>query len=93
MNVTLRHCALLAAFIIPFAGLALIDSVLLADQPAATEGIMAVDTHTPPNVESACSGTCTTASPTSSDSVSHSGSSALHTATNASTAGEVIYGD
>jgi len=43
MNATLRHWALLAAFAIPFAfaGLALIDAVLLADEPPTVEGIMA----------------------------------------------------
>jgi len=92
MNATLRHWVLLAAFTIPFAfaGLALIDAVLLADEPPTVEGIMAADPDTSFNAWSLCSGLCMTAAPAAPDSGPPAGSSALRTATTTRT---VFYGD
>jgi len=92
MNATLRHWALLAAFTIPFAfaGLALIDAVLLADEPPTAEGIMAANMDTSANVRGLCNGICMMVSPAMPDSGSPTRSSALRTTT---TAGAVLHGD
>ena len=92
MSTILRVCAAIAVFavLLGLAVLARINSIVIPQEPPATDGILVGDTDTPANIKSPCSSTCLIASSTSRESGSPTGSNVLCTA---ATADVAVYGD
>jgi hypothetical protein len=90
MSTILRVCAAIAVLAVLLAVRAWINSIVIPQEPPATDGILVGDTDTPANIKSPCSSTCLIASSTSRESGSPTGSNVLCTA---ATADVAVYGD